>query len=91
MNRNFHTIFYLMIAGFFFVSISALGQAEFNASGLGRGVLTNNKLEGNILENDTASVRKGLSGYNMFDLGFPLPSRAARRPGSGPRPFYTGT
>lgn len=44
------------------------GQADVTLNGLGRGILTNNKLSGGILENDTTSRRKGLSGYNLFDL-----------------------
>lgn len=47
-------------------------QADTYMSGYGRGVLTNNNLSGKILDGDTVSDRKGLSGYNLFDLGYNL-------------------
>lgn len=57
-------------AVFLLVCFHAEAQVDMDINGLGRGVLTNNQLAGNILENDTTSARKGLSGYNLFDLGF---------------------
>lgn len=56
----------------------ANAQADFSINGLGRSILSNNQLKGNILNADTAtgrmadtlSTRKGAGGYNLFDLGF---------------------
>jgi hypothetical protein len=47
-------------------------QVDVTVNGLGRAILTNNKMTGNIMKSDTVSARKGLSGYNLFDLGFNL-------------------
>lgn len=52
------------------VSNNAFGQVEHYVNGYGRAILTNNNLGGEILEGDTATQRKGLSGYNLFDLGY---------------------
>ncbi len=38
-------------------------------NGLGRALVTNDALSGNILDNDTKTPRKGTGGYTMFDLG----------------------
>lgn len=37
--------------------------------GLGRAVVTNNSLKGNITEGDTTSVQNSIGGYSLFDLG----------------------
>ncbi len=47
-------------------------QVDITVNGLGRSVLTNNEMKGNLINSDTVSARKGLSGYNLFDLGFGL-------------------
>ncbi|MFN3404287.1 MAG: hypothetical protein ACK40G_09360 [Cytophagaceae bacterium] len=43
-------------------------QTNFYLSGLGRALVTNDKLEGKILEGDTTSARRGVGGYTLFDL-----------------------
>lgn len=63
----------LLVLIYTFVGIGSVNaQLDVSANGLGRAVLTNNKLSGNLLDSDTASARKGLSGYNLFDLGLNL-------------------
>ena len=55
----------------------AIAQADFSVNGLGRSILSDNSLKGNLLNDttggkakDTLSTRKGSGGYNLFDLGF---------------------
>jgi hypothetical protein len=43
-------------------------QTNFYLNGLGRAVITNDKLSGAILENDSATARRGAGGYALFDL-----------------------
>ncbi len=46
-----------------------MAQNDFYLNGLGRAIVTNNKLDGNLLEGDNATNSKGVSGYSLFDLG----------------------
>ncbi len=69
MKTNHH-IFYPVLIALLLIGSSVTAQVDLTVNGLGRGILTNNRLKGNILDNDTASIRKGPSGYNLFDLGF---------------------
>lgn len=64
----------LIIAGALLLTtgLSSWAQStttKFNLNGLGRAVVTNNKLDGNLIEGDNTSINKGLSGYTLFDLG----------------------
>lgn len=45
-------------------------QTVVKLHGVGRFVLTDNRLNGNILTDDNTTTRKGLSGYNLADLNF---------------------
>jgi hypothetical protein len=63
---NYKTIIFLLAASMGYQEVYS--QADLTFNGLGRGIITNNNLSGNILNGDTASRRKGLSGYNLFDL-----------------------
>ena len=47
-------------------------NTTFKLGGLGRSVLTNDKLSGPILDGDTTSANKGLGGYTLFDLNADL-------------------
>jgi len=58
----FLTIFFLT------VSFALKAQTDFSLSGLGRVVVTDNRLDGNIIKNDLATPNKGVSGYILFDL-----------------------
>lgn len=62
---------YISIVLLVSTTLVTFGQVEFGAGGYGRAVLTNNNLEGNILNKplkDTISTNKGVSGYFLFDL-----------------------
>jgi len=41
-------------------------------TGLGRALITHDKLDGNILQNDTATPNRGTEGYALFDMGVNL-------------------
>lgn len=43
-------------------------QTNFYLNGLGRANITNDKLGGAILENDSVTARRGAGGYALFDL-----------------------
>lgn len=43
-------------------------QTDFSISGLGRVVVTDNKLKGPILDGDLSTPNKGVSGYILFDM-----------------------
>ncbi len=43
-------------------------QTNFYLNGLGRALVTNDKLLGKVLENDSLSARRGAGGYALFDL-----------------------
>ena len=61
---------YFVIALLFLFAQSemATAQLDVNINGVGRGILTNNNLSGPALRGDTATPRKGLSGYFLFDM-----------------------
>jgi hypothetical protein len=56
----------LLLMGTMFSQLRA--QTNFYLSGLGRAVITNDKLTGNILANDSVTPRRGAGGYTLFDL-----------------------
>lgn len=51
------------------VPLSQLKAQVVFFDGLGRAVVTNNALKGNITEGDTTSVQNSIGGYSLFDLG----------------------
>lgn len=59
---------YLFFGLFLLLCSRASGQKVF-FNGLGRTVVTNDALKGNILQNDTATSNKATNGYVLFDLG----------------------
>lgn len=60
----------LLVTTFALAGLSkVIAQSNFYLNGLGRAIVTNNKLDGNLLEGDNSTSRKGLSGYSLFDLG----------------------
>jgi hypothetical protein len=72
MKKNKIKIYFTTLALGCFSYINMNAQVDLTINGLGRSILTNNHLQGKILNSDTATARKGLSGYNLFDLGFGL-------------------
>jgi hypothetical protein len=50
------------------VCLSLQAQTQFNFNGVGRALVTNNKLGGPLTDGDSLSLKKGLSGYTLFDL-----------------------
>ncbi len=48
--------------------ISNAQSANFSLNGLGRSVLTSNKLSGPLVDTDNTIQKAGVSGYNLFDL-----------------------
>ena len=53
----------------FLLSVTAsYAQMQFSFNGLGRAIVTSNKMGGPTLNNDTTSRSKGVSGYTLFDL-----------------------
>jgi len=74
MNTNKIKLYFAATLGFSSI-YCAQAQVEFGLSGLGRSIISTNKLEGNLLTDttlskagDTTSVNKGVSGYTLFDL-----------------------
>jgi hypothetical protein len=60
---------YLYIAFWITCFSPALHAQKLYFNGLGRTQLTNSRILGNALTNDTASARKKTSGYILFDFG----------------------
>jgi len=59
---------YIIFVFLLSVGATANAQVDFNFNGLGRAIVTTNKLGGTTLANDSLSSDKGLSGYALFDL-----------------------
>jgi len=73
MNKNV----FLLALVIWATSITANAQVlnkntTFKVGGLGRSVLTSDKLSGDLVEGDTISPKKGLGGYTLFDLNLDL-------------------
>src|SRR6185312_2828425 len=73
MNKN---VFLLAIV-IWVTAVTANAQVlnkntTFKIGGLGRSILTSDKLDGNLVDNDTISPAKGLGGYTLFDLNMDL-------------------
>jgi hypothetical protein len=65
MNRRF-----FICALFLLLSISkAWSQNSYYISGLGRTIITSDRLSGPILNGDKSTPNKGVGGYLLFDLG----------------------
>lgn len=50
------------------LSGSAVAQTNFYLEGYGRAVLQNDRLDGQVMENDTVSPNRAFGGYTLFDL-----------------------
>jgi len=50
------------------LSANAQKASKFSLNGLGRSVITNNNLGGEITKDDDSFQQSGVSGYNLFDL-----------------------
>ena len=51
------------------LSLGANAQSpKFSLNGLGRSIINNDKLSGNLVEDDTETQKSSISGYNLFDL-----------------------
>lgn len=53
------------------LGVGVLGNAQtakFNLNGLGRSVLTNNDITGDLVDEDETVQKSAVSGYNLFDL-----------------------
>jgi hypothetical protein len=59
---------YIVFVFLLTVATVAQAQVQFNFNGLGRAIVTSNKMGGETLRNDTISPSKGVSGYTLFDL-----------------------
>ncbi|MDB5274052.1 MAG: hypothetical protein JWO58_2419, partial [Chitinophagaceae bacterium] len=73
MNKN---VFLLAIV-IWATSITANAQVlnkntTFKIGGLGRSILTSDKLSGDLVQGDTLSPKKGLGGYTLFDMNMDL-------------------
>jgi hypothetical protein len=73
MNKNV----FLLALVICVTSITANAQVlnkntTFKVGGLGRSVLTSDKLSGELVDGDTISPKKGLGGYTLFDLNMDL-------------------
>jgi hypothetical protein len=60
---------YLYIGILMICFSSALHAQKLYFNGLGRALLSNSRLHGNALSNDTSSARKRTTGYFLFDFG----------------------
>lgn len=74
MNKNvFLLALVILVAGFTAANAQVLNKnTTFKLGGLGRSVLTSDKMSGPLLEGDTISANKGLGGYTLFDLNADL-------------------
>ena len=43
-------------------------SSKFSLNGLGRSIINNDKLSGNLVKDDTETQKSSISGYNLFDL-----------------------
>jgi hypothetical protein len=73
MNKNV----FLLALVIWATSITANAQVlnkntTFKVGGLGRSILTSDKLSGDLVDGDTISPKKGLGGYTLFDLNMDL-------------------
>ena len=59
---------YIVFVFLLSVCSTSYAQVKFNFNGLGRAIVTSNKLGGPTLAGDTLSNSKGVSGYTVFDL-----------------------
>lgn len=59
---------YIVFVFLLSVCSASYAQVQFNFNGLGRAIVTSNKLSGPTMNNDTLSSSKGVSGYTLFDL-----------------------
>ncbi len=59
---------YIVFVFLLSVCSTSYAQVKFNFNGLGRAIVTSNKIGGETLKGDTLSPSKGLSGYTVFDL-----------------------
>jgi hypothetical protein len=59
---------YIVFVFLLSVCSASYAQVQFNFNGLGRAIVTSNKLSGPTLKGDTTSPSKGVSGYTLFDL-----------------------
>ncbi|HVD97552.1 MAG TPA: hypothetical protein VNB90_05050 [Cytophagaceae bacterium] len=59
---------YLVFVFLWSVCSVSHAQVQFNFNGLGRAIVTTNKLSGPTLNGDTVTPKKGVSGYTLFDL-----------------------
>jgi hypothetical protein len=57
-----------LLLGLLFISMNAVGQVVY-FNGLGRALVTNNKIGGNLLDTNKTDQRKATGGYTLFDLG----------------------
>lgn len=55
-------------AFFLLISTSLIAQTDFSLSGLGRVIVTHDKLEGEMFKDDTVTPKTGVGGYILFDL-----------------------
>jgi hypothetical protein len=59
---------YIVFVFLLSVCSASYAQVQFNFNGLGRAIVTSNKISGPTLKGDTTSPSKGVSGYTLFDL-----------------------
>lgn len=59
---------YIVFVFLLSVCSASYAQVQFNFNGLGRAIVTSNKLSGPTMNGDTTSPSKGVSGYTLFDL-----------------------
>jgi hypothetical protein len=61
--------FYIFLSAFILTLSSELSaQTDFSLSGLGRVIVSHDKINGNINKGDTITPNKGMGGYILFDL-----------------------
>ena len=59
----------IILSAFIGTSLMSYAQnAKFDLNGLGRSVITNNSISGDLVDADESVQKKGTSGYNLFDL-----------------------
>jgi len=66
MNYKKSIIYSAMSLGLAFVANAQ--SPDFSLNGLGRSIISNNSLSGNIIDSNEGAQTKDVSGYNLFDL-----------------------
>jgi hypothetical protein len=73
MNKNVFLLALVICASVITTNAQVLNKTTtFKLGGLGRSIVTSDKLAGDLVQGDTITPKKGLGGYTLFDLNMDL-------------------